>query len=334
MPNQWLVPLTPQEVADQAAAYTSAQIDPLLQAIMAQQKQGTRAIRRYTRQAVRRLGPLAGQTRRDYRAAAAQEAAISDMLGRIAQGGSGAGSLADALSGVAGQGGRAAGARAFAQGVSGAVAGMGSSALEQLVSQGASETAYARKLPALQRLEGAQGIGQLNTAAMSEAQRIRASAPGIYQDILQQLRNEQIGVAEGNRSARMDKQAAKGGAAGMTPSELQTAKEQAFGAAYGVAAEMFAHEVTTTSPTGRTITKTEQTPYAEALRRVTAIISSTLNGLYTPAQISALARQALEAAGYQQGGGGAQRTAPFNLPLGGGSIQIPLGTVGAGPRPH
>lgn len=330
MPNNWLVPLTPSEIAQQAEDYTSAQIDPLLDAIMRQQRRGNRAIRRYSNQAARRLRPLARQTRRDYRLAAAQDAAISDVLGRVIEGGSGAGSLADALRGVAGQGGRAAGARAFAQGAGGAAVGMGASALEQLVSQGASETAYARKLPGIAKLAGAEAMGQLNTAAMSEAERIRASAPGIYQDILQRLRSEQIGIASDNRARRDEKANAAGG--GLTPEGMQSAKEQAFGAAVGVAQDLFQQEVTTTDKFGKETTKIVQVPYEEALRRVTAIVQSTLGGLYPPAQIRALAAQALAAAGYQQGGAGSGRTSAFKLPLGLGAISVPMdgASVGAG----
>lgn len=299
----WLDPKSPAEVNAMVNAFVSSQLDPLLAQLFRTERRGARSIRVGGRALRRRLRPLAGQTRADYGRAAAQEARISDAIAAANRGGGQAASLEAALSGIdpataahyAGQ------VRTAGRGRGAAAATFGGNALEQLLSGGAAETAYARKLPGIAGFATQQGIGALHEAAMGARGEIMARAPGLAAEERARLRSEQIGLAQSNR-AFAEEEAAERGKPTFTPKERAEGMEDAIAAGAELAEDLKGQTTESVNPvTGKKTERSAAPDYADVARRVRALIAGQLRSMgYSAGEINQAVSRALAVAGYSR----------------------------------
>jgi hypothetical protein len=182
-----------QASRDVSRAY-EPQIAALTDSIMARAKAGMGAIQGYGSQLAQALSG-GSQAMGDIYGAAQQKQAAADAAltgGLRTSTNTEADALATRLGAIGGPTTHADQGRDTGMGAAGALAGMGSASLSQLISEGAGQQAYARKLPDIARLSGLQSARELELSSTRDlADRtgeIRARIPGAVIERQQQIR--------------------------------------------------------------------------------------------------------------------------------------------------
>lgn len=200
--------LSDQQIQERASQLVHSQYDPLLQNLnrlaVSRAQGAAQAITQATQQYAQTLAPLAGQTQADYSRAEQGAAAANDALSQflINQGAGASGELASKLAQInaptESQGVTDLASAGMAGGSARQVMGQGTATLENLISSGAGDVAYARKLPGISALAGQQTLretaAQIESDRSQQEQDLLANMPGTIQQIVSDLqsRNDTI----------------------------------------------------------------------------------------------------------------------------------------------
>lgn len=170
-PADPLAPLTESQIQQRAGADVRAQVDPIIaeltRSIGAHTKAGLGAISGYSNEQARRLQPYEAKAADIYGDAQKSTASVNDALLQTltGQGQQLSSELAGKLGAINAPGAQqsqiAGDAAQTGLGAGNAAYGIGSAALNELISQGASARNYAAKLPGIARAQGAQDIRDL-----------------------------------------------------------------------------------------------------------------------------------------------------------------------------
>lgn len=196
-----LAPLNPRQQQALAGRYVRSQTTPLLNQInrefTGRARSGEQAIAGYTNELANRLAGMQGNVHNIYAGAQAQQQGIDSALAaKIASAGSGVGDEVGAKLAAAGLGSVPNTLANQGAGLAAASSGKGSAALSALVASGAAAESYAGAQPGIARLGGLQRARQY--AAQLEAERaqqvgaLRSKIPGLIQQILGDIRNQEF----------------------------------------------------------------------------------------------------------------------------------------------
>lgn len=193
---------TPENVlGQQASQNVRAQIDPLIKEIMASTGRQAAQVGGLTETYASRLAPFEQAAKDRYATAAAGSAGVAQSLAdRMSGAGASEGeSLAAKLRAINAPGALvseiAGGATDFGRGAGDAGYSTDASALQELISAGATARDYAGSLPGLARLEGQRAEGQVRGEGQRQIGDIRAKVPGLISNLMESGRDREVSKA-------------------------------------------------------------------------------------------------------------------------------------------
>ena len=211
---------TPENVlGQQASQNVHAQIDPLIKEIMASTGRQAAQVDGLTNTYAERLAPFEAAAKDRYAGAAAGSAAVATSLADRMQGlGAGAGEgLSDKLKAINAPGALvseiAGGATDFGRNAGNAGYSTDASALQELISAGATAQDFAGSLPGFARLEGQRAEGQVRGEGQRQIGDIRAKVPGLLANLMESSRDREITKSVARIGLQTDEQKAKADAA-------------------------------------------------------------------------------------------------------------------------